>query len=947
MLQSEAEERIRAAGESSLLGRILAKSSNEIYVFDAQTLCFTQVNQGARDNLGYSMQELRNLTPLDLKPELSRQEFSQLIEPLRTGAKDNLIFQTVHRRKDGSTYPVEVRLQLSAAGQAPQFVAIIQDITERLRAEEESSLLGRILAKSSNEIYVFDAQTLCFTQVNQGARQNLGYSMQELQKLTPLDLKPELSREEFSRLIEPLRTGAKDNLIFQTVHRRKDGSTYPVEVRLQLSAAGQAPQFVAIIQDITERLRAEEESSLLGRILAKSSNEIYVFDAQTLCFTQVNQGARQNLGYSMQELQKLTPLDLKPELSREEFSRLIEPLSTGMKDHLIFETVHRRKDGSTYPVEVRLQLSAAGQAPQFVAIIQDITERQQAQAQMSKLSRALEHIADSVVITNRRGDIEYVNPAFELTTGYSKQEVIGKNPNIVNSGKHDKAFYKVLWDTILSGKNYRDVFINRKKDGNLYYEEKTIVPLKDEEGNITSFVATGKDITERLRAEERLLYMAHHDILTDLPNRALFIDRLSQAILRAHRSNHGIAVLFLDLDRFKVINETLGHDLGDRLLQDLAERLRSCLREADTIARLGGDEFAVLLEDITDVTDTSSIAIQVRDVLSNPFMVDGRELFITASVGISIFPDDGQDAHTLLKNADTAMHRAKESGRDTHQLYSAEMSTRALEQLTLETDLRHAVAREEFLLHYQPQVDLENGRIVGVEALIRWNHPELGLIPPDDFIPLLEETGLIIPVGEWVLRTACAQNKTWQDIGLPPLSVAVNLSGRQVDSPDLVEQVRDIVTESNLDPSYLELEITESMIMANVEATIETLTCISDMGITFAIDDFGTGYSSLSYLKRFPISTIKIDRSFVRDITTDPDDAAIVTTIIAMARNLKLGIIAEGVETEQQSAFLRAHGCTRIQGYLYSRPLPVEEITELLRQACPSDYQANWIKARG
>lgn len=696
-----------------------------------------------------------------------------------------------------------------------------------------------------------------------------------------------------------------------------------------------------------ERRNAEDDSSLLGQILAKSSNEIYVFDAQTLCFTQVNQGAKQNLGYSMQELRNLTPLDLKPELSNEKFSQLIEPLRTGRKDHLVFQTVHARKDGSTYPVEVRLQLSAAGQAPQFFAIIQDITERQQAQAQMSKLSRALENIADSVVITNRNGEIEYVNSAFESTTGYSRQEAIGKNPSIVQSGKHDKAFYKALWKTILGDRIYRDTLINRKKDGTLYYEEKTITPLKDEKGDITSFVATGKDITERLRAEERLLYMAHHDILTDLPNRALFIDRLSHAILRTHRGDHVVAILFLDLDRFKVINDTLGHDLGDRLLQDLAERLRSCLREADTIARLGGDEFAVLLEDITDIADASSIALQIRDMLSYPFVVDGRELFITASVGISMFPDDGQDAHTLLKNADTAMYRAKESGRDTHQLYSAEMSTRALERLTLETDLRHAVAREEFLLHYQPQVDLESGRIVGVEALIRWNHPELGLIPPDDFIPLLEETGLILPVGEWVLRTACAQNKTWQDIGLPPLSVAVNLSGRQVESSDLIGQVRDIVTESNLDPSYLELEITESMIMANVEATIETLTCISDMGITFAIDDFGTGYSSLSYLKRFPISTIKIDRSFVRDITTDPDDAAIVTTIIAMARNLKLGIIAEGVETEQQSAFLSAHDCTRIQGYLFSRPLPVEEITELLRQERPGDYQTNWIKARG
>lgn len=435
-----------------------------------------------------------------------------------------------------------------------------------------------------------------------------------------------------------------------------------------------------------------------------------------------------------------------------------------------------------------------------------------------------------------------------------------------------------------------------------------------------------------MRTQERLHYLAHHDLLTDLPNRALFIDRLTQALSHVHRRNRALAILFIDLDRFKVINDTLGHDIGDRLLQDLAERLRSCLREGDTVARFGGDEFTVLLEDVADTTDVSPIASKILDILSNPFTVGGRELFITASIGISVFPGDGQNAHTLLKNADTAMYRAKEHGRNSYQFYSAEMSTRALERLTMETDLRRALAREEFLLHYQPQFDLENGSIIGVEALIRWNHPDLGLISPDDFIPLLEETGLILPVGEWVLRTACAQNKAWQDAGLTPISVSVNLSGRQVDSPDLIEQVRSIITETKLDPSYLELEITESMIMGDTEATNKTLKHISEMGITFAIDDFGTGYSALSYLRHFPINTIKIDRSFVRDITTDPDGAAIVTTIIAMARNLRLGIIAEGVETEQQSAFLSSHGCTRVQGYLFSRPLPAEEIAELLQQ---------------
>lgn len=559
-------------------------------------------------------------------------------------------------------------------------------------------------------------------------------------------------------------------------------------------------------------------------------------------------------------------------------------------------------------------------------------ERERAEQEVLKLAGVVRQTDDLVLITDREGTIEYANPAFLALTGFEREETIGQTARILRSGLHPEGFFENLWQTILRGEVFRNVVVNRKKDGSTYYEQKTITPLKDASGNITHFVSTGKDITGQMETQERLHYLAHHDVLTGLPNRALLGDRLSHAMVQAQRNNQLLAVMMLDLDRFKTINDTLGHAQGDELLKIVATRLTRCLRKGDTIARLGGDEFIIVLESLNHVDGASIAAEKVMQVLAQPFFVGGREFFISASIGITVYPFDDDEKESLLKKADTAMYRAKEDGRDGYQFFSHDMMNISMERMDMESTLRYALERAQFLLHYQPQIRLDTGEVVGVEALIRWQHPEQGLVPPDRFIPLLEETGLIKSVGEWVLQTAGDFNRALQRAGLPPLRVAVNLSPRQFRDKNLAEVVARVIEESGLPPKFLDLEITESLLMENVSTATDTLKKLHEMGVYISMDDFGTGYSSMAYLKRFTVTGIKIDKSFIRDVLTDSDDAALVTGMIAMARALHLEVIAEGVETEEQLDFLRHQGCHEAQGFHIARPAPLQTVVSWLKQ---------------
>ncbi|MEO8754153.1 MAG: EAL domain-containing protein, partial [Casimicrobiaceae bacterium] len=496
-------------------------------------------------------------------------------------------------------------------------------------------------------------------------------------------------------------------------------------------------------------------------------------------------------------------------------------------------------------------------------------------------------------------------------------------------GEADLARYKTL---TIARQPFRDLcHTTRDADGEWRFISFSGEPVFDHDGQFAGYRGIARDVTQSRRAEEKIRRLAHFDELTGLPNRTMFMHTLQRAFSLAQRRGKQFALFFIDLDRFKNINDSLGHESGDLLLQDVARRLRTHLRESDSVARLGGDEFVVLVEDCADPRELNAIAQNILNALGRPYILAEREYHVTGSIGISTYPADGQDPAALLKNADIAMYLAKDHGKNNFQFYSAQQNAHSFERLALESALRHALGRDEFVLHYQPKVDIPTGSIVGVEALVRWNHPDLGMVLPNQFIPLAEETGLIVPIGRWVLRTACAQSAAWRREGLPGLRVAVNLSARQFSDDGLIDDISDALTEATLAPDGLELEITESMVMQNPERAVLTLNRLRQMGISVSIDDFGTGYSSLGYLKRFPIDNVKVDRSFIKDLPHDTDDAAITRAVIAMAQSLRIRVIAEGVETQEQLQFLRDHDCDECQGFYLSRPLPAVEFALLVR----------------
>jgi diguanylate cyclase (GGDEF)-like protein/PAS domain S-box-containing protein len=598
-----------------------------------------------------------------------------------------------------------------------------------------------------------------------------------------------------------------------------------------------------------------------------------------------------------------------------------------------FEWMHTRADGEIFPVEVLLTPVRWGSREMVHVVWRDISERKRSELHQQLAAKVFENTREGIIITDPNRTILAVNRAFCEITGYPEDDVLGRSPDFLESSAYRADHYPEMFSALGADGHWQGETMIRRRNGKAFPALLSLSQVHDQKGATTHYVGVFADISGAKEAEARLEYLAYHDSLTELPNRILLLDRLQHAIDKAARSQTMVAVLFMDLDRFKHVNDSLGHAAGDSLLRQITGRIKVICRDDDTLARIGGDEFVLVMEDLKDPADAAYMAERMIQSLEKSFRVGDHDIAMTISMGISVYPADGNDVNALLRNADAAMYQSKESGRNTFRFYTQELTDKAMERIQIEEQLRRALENGELTLHYQPQMRLADGRLIGAEALVRWQHPEWGAVSPARFIPVAEESGLIVPIGEWVLRNACAQARSWLEQGFDFSRIAVNIAGPQIQRADFLGMVRKILADSGLPPRLLELEITETFIMGQSRTVVPILESLHEVGVQLAIDDFGIGNSSLAYLKKLPIDRLKLDRTFVSGLPEDEDDAAIARSVISLAHAMQLEVIAEGVETSAQSAFLISEGCDEVQGYLFGKPVPALEFTTMMQRA--------------
>nr|WP_211162908.1 EAL domain-containing protein [Aromatoleum diolicum] len=809
----------------------------------------------------------------------------------------------------------------------------------RRRAAHRLRLYKAAVDASTSAIIITDRNAV-IEYTNPSFSRITGFSSDEALGQTPrLFNSGRTAPEVFAQLWNVILSG--ESWHGELLNRRKNGELYWSDLRIATIPApdGEPAQFVGLMNDISARKEAEQaliDSESYNKTLFEHSHVPQaILDPDSRQFIDCNDAAVALYGYTNHaDIIGKSPLDLSAPTQADgdpstdaARKRLTECLAAGSS---VFEWRNRRPNGEIWDAEIRCMNFHHRDRTLIQFSLQDITERKRIDAQMTKAMVVFNASSQGIMTTDANRVITSVNPAFTAITGYTAEEIIGRKPSMLSSGRHDAAFYDNMWDSLASSGQWESEIWNRRKNGEIYPQWQTISAVTDERGKVIAYISLFNDITQRKQQEEAIWRQANFDALTGLANRSLLQDRLEQALTHARRARSRVGVLFLDLDGFKWINDTLGHDTGDELLVEVARRLTFCVREQDTVARLGGDEFTIVVHDLVAPDDLNAIAEKIVSVLRDPFALGGIQHRMSGSVGITVYPDDGEDVQTLFRNADIAMYKSKQAGKNRFQFYARDMQTDALARMKLEGDLRVALEQQAFSLHYQPIVDSDSGELVGAEALIRWQHPERGSVSPMEFIPVAEDSGLIIGIGEWALREAARQSRHWRDCGHGALRLAVNMSGvqfREVGLPDLVSSV---LAEFGIDRGCLMVEITESVLMGGSEVIEARMRDIKALGIGYALDDFGTGFSSLSYLKRFPVDIVKIDRSFVNGCPDDRNDAHLVEAIINMAHSLDLHVTAEGVETEEQVSFLRDLGCDFLQGYLISKPLPAAEFEVLI-----------------
>jgi diguanylate cyclase (GGDEF)-like protein/PAS domain S-box-containing protein len=828
------------------------------------------------------------------------------------------------------------------------------DITERKLIEDalrQSEEKYRTIIENIEDGYVETDLKGNFIFFNDAISKMHGYKNIELLRMNYRDIMDEEHAKQIYAKYNKVFTTGEPEKEFEYEIITKDGGRRNLETSISLikNPAGRVVAFRGIVRDRTEHKHAVEalrQSEEKYRTILESMEEGFFEVDLAGNFTFFNNSTCQLLGYTKEEMIGMNYRCYTDKSTAEEVFRTFNKIyKTGIPvkeyDWLIV-----RKDGTKRYVEATISLKngLSSKPVGFQGFTHDVTEKIQAEFQKEaalealreneeKYRSILENIQEAYFEVDLAGNFTFFNDSLCRMTGCSRGELIGASYTKFSDQENSKNVFLAFNNVYKTGKPTEgfDWRITRR-DGTKRYIEASVSLKKDSSGKPIGFKGVIRDITERKRIEQELNYMATHDALTGLPNRLMFSQLLNQAILSAKRNMKQLAVLFIDLDRFKIINDTLGHDAGDQLLQEIAKRFRQALRAVDVVGRLGGDEFVILIEDLSDIKHVSKVAHKILSAAMKPIIIMGEECRVTASIGISAYPVDGQDEQSLMKNADIAMYFAKEEGKNNFQFYSKDIKTHSAERMTIETNLRRALERNELFLDYQARLDFKTNEITGVEALLRWNNPYLGMITPTQFIPVAEETGLIVPIGKWVLKTACTQNATWQKQGLPSVCMAVNLSLRQLMDDNLLDDIKSVLSETGMSPNFLELEITESMVMHNPSQLIALLSKIKTMGVRLAIDDFGTGYSSLAQIKRFPIDTLKVDRSFIRNLPQDSEDKAITEAIITMGKTLSLTVVAEGVETLEQENYLREHICDEMQGFYFSKPVTAEEFAELLRK---------------
>lgn len=896
-------------------------------------------NPAAAAMYGYEAEEAIGKSISLLVPPGYTDEVKGILDRIRRGEHVEHL-KTKRRRKDGRQIDILLTVSpiMDEDGRISGASSIAKDITEQEQAADELRKWAQFFQRAEWGVVVGSTDSWALETMNPAFARMHGYTVEELTGRPIVEvIVPEMRAD----LPEQIRIAHRlGHYSFESKHIRKDGTIFPVLVNVTAvrDEDGRLLHQIVNVLDITERKKVED---------ALRRSEDSLREAQKIAGIG-NWDWNMRTGELLWSDEIYRIFGIEPQQFQASYGNFLETVHPGdrdfveqavnkaIKEKASYDINHRivHPDGSVRVVneQGRVFLGEDGQPVRMVGTVHDITEEIENRRQMQKLAMALEQASDWILVTDLEGRIEYVNEAVTTMSGYQKEELLGKTPAVFKSGKHGEDFYQELWEALLSGHSYQAIITNKRKDGRLFEIYHSITPLKNESGEITHFITTSKDVSQQKLLEDRLHYMANYDVLTDLPNRMLFLDRLHQSLGRAEHNRRQVAVVCIDIGRFSLINDSYGYEIGDWVLKETAERLAGLIRDGDTASRFGADEFGLILADMAHSDDVVRIVEHIMSQLRKPIRKNGIELILTLSAGISLFPHDGHDEATLLRNADIALSGARGTGGNNYLFFQEEMNTHASEFVLLERHLHRALKNSEFLLHYQPYFDARTGKIAGMEALLRWQSEDLGLVMPTRFIPILEDTGMIVEVGQWVFRSVCRQIGEWQREGLAVVPVAFNLSVAQFRRIDLVDTMEEEIRASAVDPRFLTLEITESTFMNDLAYTGLILDRLKKLGMRIAIDDFGTGYSSLSYLKKLPLDILKIDISFVREIASNPDDEAIAAVIVSLAKSLNLKTLAEGVETEAQLNVLLRLGCDLIQGFFFCRPMPGREVEDFLKR---------------